>query len=96
MLIDTKGTFRRDWKKIRNKELTKSILKKMDEIESAESALQISHLKHLRKYVTLSKIEITAGNKIYWIICKVLETKFLFLRLDSENHIKQILKTYKP
>ena len=44
-----KGSFRRDYNAIANKELVKSIKKKIDEIKSAKSLLQISRLKKFRE-----------------------------------------------
>ncbi len=91
MLVVVKGSFYRDWKKIQNKELSKILRKKIDEIESAENSLQISRLKKLRNYSSRYKIEITAGKKIYWALCVVTGNKIELLRLKSEVYFKKNL-----
>ncbi len=91
MQLVVKGSFYRDWKKIQSKELSKLLRKKITEIESARNSSQISHLKKLRNYSARYKIEITAGKKIYWVLCIISGTKIEFLRLKSETYFKKNL-----
>lgn len=58
MLLQVKGSFNRDFKSIRNKSLNKAILIRIDEMEKAESVVNISHFKKLRKYSITYKTEI--------------------------------------
>ena len=91
MQIVVKASFYRDWNKIGNKELSRVLRKKINEIESAGNISHISHLKKLRNYSSRYKIEIIAGKKIYWALCIVWENKIEFLRLKSETYFKKNL-----
>lgn len=91
MQLVVKGSFYRDWKKIQNKELSKTLRTKIDEIESVRNSSQISRLKKLRNYSARYKIEIIAGKKIYWILCIISGNKIEFLRLKSETYFKKNL-----
>jgi len=91
MQIVIKGSFYRDWNKLDNKELSKILLKKITEVESAKNISQISHLKKLRNYSARYKIELKAGRKIYWTLCVLRENKIEFLRLKSETYFKKNL-----
>jgi len=91
MQIVVKGSFYRDWSNIRNKELSKILREKIDEVESARNISQISRLKKLRNYSSRYKIEIIAGKKIYWVLCILWENKIEFLRLKSETYFKKNL-----
>ena len=49
------------------------------------------HLKKLRNYSARYKIELKAGNKIFWALCIVKENKIELLRLKSEIYFKKNL-----
>lgn len=91
MHVIPKGSFYRDWKPIRNRTLSIAVRDKISEIESANSISQISHLKKLRKFTSTSKIEIYAGNKIYWILCKIQGNVIVLVRLKPESYFKKVL-----
>jgi len=91
MQIVIKGSFYRDWNSIGNKELSKALKNKIDEVELAKNITRISHLKKLRNYSMRYKIEIAAGSKIYWALCIIRENKIEFLRLKSEKYFKKNL-----
>ncbi len=91
MLLVVKGSFYRDWKKIGNKELSRLLKVKISEIETASRSSQIGHLKKLRNYSARYKIELKAGNKIFWVLCIVKENKIELLRLKSEIYFKKNL-----
>ena len=91
MHLDIKGSFYRDWKEISNRELSKLLREKIDEIESAHGISKISHLKKLRKFSSRYRIEISVGKKVYWILCIVWENKIEFVRLKSETYFKREL-----
>lgn len=91
MLIVIKGSFYRDWSKIGNRELSKILEKKIEEIETAKNILQISRLKKLRNYSARYKIELIAGKKIYWALCILRDNKVELLRLKSETYFKKNL-----
>ncbi len=91
MRIVIKGSFYRDWTNIDNKELSKTLQKKIEEVESAKNISQISYLKKLRNYSARYKIEIIVGKKIYWALCVIRDNKIEFLRLKSETYFKKNL-----
>lgn len=91
MQIVIRGSFYRDWSKIGNKELSKILHKKIEEVESAGNISQISRLKKLRNYSARYKIEIIVRKKIYWALCIVKENKIEFLRMKSETYFKKNL-----
>ena len=91
MQIVVKGSFYRDWKHIRNKDLSKVLRKKIDVLESVRSISQITHIKKLRNYSSRYKIEIVSGKKTYWILCVVFGNNIEFLRLKSETYFKKNL-----
>jgi len=91
MQVIGKGSFYRDWQQVHNRALSISLRNKISEIESANNISQISHLKNLRKFVSTSKIEIKAGRKTYWILCKILGDTVVFVRLKSERYFKKNL-----
>jgi hypothetical protein len=76
---------------VKNRTLGKAVREKINEIESAGSVSQISRLKKLRKYTSTSKIEISAGNKTYWILCKILGETIVLVRLKPESYFKRVL-----
>ncbi len=87
-----KGSFRRDYNVIANKELIKSIKKKIDEIKSAKSLLQISRLKKFRKRQKVwYKIEIhtVQKRKIYWMLCVIRNETVELRRVKPESYFKK-------
>lgn len=86
-----RGSFRRDFKILNNKELAKSLKAKIDEVKAAKDVSQISHLKKLRNYLSRYKIEIAAGNKTFWVLCLIRKNKIEFIRLKSEIYFKKQL-----
>ena len=87
-----KGSFRRDYKSIANRELIKSIKKKIDEIKSAKSLSQISRLKKFRERQKVwYKIEIHTAQKgkIYWILCVIRNETIEFRRVKPESYFKR-------
>lgn len=92
MLLQVKGSFNRDLKRIRNKSLNKAILMRIDEMEKAESLVQISHFKKLRKYSNTYKTEIVAGDKIYWMLCYIFNKEIYLVRIKSESNFKKYLR----
>lgn len=91
MEVLVKGSFYRDWQQIKNKQLSKAIQDKIEEIELAQDTSHISRFKKLRKYVLTYKIELRSGKKIYWILCKIHDDKILLVRLKSEVYFKKNL-----
>ena len=87
-----RGTFRRDYKNIGNKDLFNALGKKIKEVKSAGNAHQIQHLKKLRKYDTRFRIELRLRQKkIYWILCVLSGNKIEFVRLKPEGFFKKNL-----
>lgn len=87
-----KGSFRRDYNSIGNKELIKAIKNKIEEIKSAKTATHISRLKRFRTHTdTWYKIEVHTehGNKIYWILCTIRNNLVEFRRIKPENFFKK-------
>lgn len=91
MQVIVKGSFHRDWKELRNRKLSETLLQKIEEAESSENISQISSLKKLKIYKSRYKIEIKAGRKIYWALCAVWKNKIEFIRLKPESYFKKKL-----
>lgn len=88
-----RGSFFRDWDSHGNKELSKAIKVKTDEIKAARSQAGISRLKKLRKRVHRYKIEIPLrSKKVYWIYCIILGNKIELVRLKPESFFKKRMK----
>lgn len=87
-----RGSFRRDYKKIKNRQLIIALKGKINEIKTAKNTSQISHLKKLRLRKNWCKIEVnTKHRKIYWILCIISGKKIEFVRVKSESHFKKNL-----
>jgi hypothetical protein len=87
-----KGTFRRDYNAIANKELIKALRKKIDEIKAASSISQISRLKRFKarqKVWYKTEIHTAHGNKIYWILCIIRNNTVEFRRVKPESYFKK-------
>jgi len=87
-----KGSFRRDYNAIANKELIKSIKKKIDEIKSAKNLSQISRLKKFRERQKVwYKIEIytVQKRKIYWMLCVIRNETVELRRVKPESYFKK-------
>jgi len=91
MELTYKGSFFRDLDKISNRYLLQAVKKKIKEIQSAKSPLQISSLKKFRSlYRIWYKIEIQTeqNNKIYWILCTIKNNAVEFRRIKTEQFFK--------
>ncbi len=89
-----RGSFFRDWDNINNKELSKAIEEKKNEVKAAKNLSQISHLKKLRIRTIWYKIELPISKrKIYWILCVIQQqtNRIEFVRLKSEGYFKKNL-----
>ena len=92
MELTFRGTFRRDYQNISNKDLFKALAKKINEVKAAGHLNEIQHLKKLRKYETRYRIELRLSQKkIYWILCVVIANKMEFVRLKPERFFKKTL-----
>lgn len=89
-----RGSFFRDWDNITNRELSKAIEEKKNEIKAAKNLSQISYLKKLRIRTSWYKIELRLNQrKIYWILCVIQppKGKIEFVRLKPEVYFKKTL-----
>lgn len=87
-----KGTFRRDYNLINNKELIKALKKKFDEIRFAKNISKITSLKQFKARERIwYKIEVRAeyGNKKYWILCIIRKNIVEFRRVKPESFFKK-------
>ena len=92
MELTFRGTFRRDYQNVNNKELFKALAAKINEVKSAGSLQEIQNLKKLRKYETRYRIELRLKQKrIYWILCVITAEKIEFIRLKPEQFFKKTL-----
>ena len=91
MQVSIRGSFYRDWKQIRNKALSKRLLEKLEEMQSANNIHKISHLKKLRIYSTRYKVEMKVGRKVYWVLCAIRQNNIELLRLKPESYFKKKL-----
>ena len=92
MELNFKGSFFRDLDNINNRYLLLVVKKKRDEIISAKSISQISHLKRFRvRSNAWHKIEITPehSDKAYWILCTIRNDVVEFRRLKPEGYFKK-------
>jgi len=92
MELNYKGSFFRDLDTINNRYLLKSVKKKIDEIKTAKSPLEVVRLKKFRERNRIwYKIEIRAeyGEKIYWILCIIKNNIIELRRIKSESFFKK-------
>ena len=91
------GKFRRDYRKINNRELLKILNRKFLQIKNAKTVAHIPFFKKLKRYDKIYRLEIRLNSqKIYWVLCTVRENKIYFRRIKSESYLKRQLKSYKP
>lgn len=92
MELIIRGSFFRDWDNIGNRELSKAIEEKKDEVKAAGNLSHISYFKKLRIRTNWYKIEIRLNkHKIYWILCVIFKNKIEFVRLKPESYFKKNL-----
>ncbi|MGE4444196.1 MAG: hypothetical protein AB7E37_04355 [Candidatus Altimarinota bacterium] len=61
MIIEVDESFKTDFKKLRNKELEKRIIKKNEDIEKVENIFDISNLKKMKGFDNFYRIIIGVG-----------------------------------
>jgi hypothetical protein len=92
MELNYKGTFRREYNALGNRELIKALKKKIAEIKKVKDISHISRLKRFRTYTrSWYKIEITPehSDKAYWILCTIRNNVVEFRRLKPEGYFKK-------
>ncbi len=92
MELNYKGSFRRDYNSIGNRELIKALEKKITEIKKAKDISRVSHLKRFRTYTrNWYKIEIAPehGDKTYWILCTIRNNLVELRRVKPESYFKK-------
>ncbi|MBL7893539.1 MAG: hypothetical protein JNL63_12975 [Bacteroidia bacterium] len=92
MELRYRGSFRRDYNSIGNKELIKALKKTIVEIKAAKNTSQISRLKRFKaRSHNWYKIESRTvhGGKIYWILCVIRNNVVELRRVKPESFFKK-------
>ncbi len=86
MIIEVDNSFKKDFKKIKNIELEKRIINKLNNIESIKNIYDISNIKLMKWFSNFYRIRIwdyRIGLKLEW-------NKIILLRIRSRKDIYNI------
>ena len=87
-----RGSFRRDYKAINDRQLIRALKEKINEMKKAKDPGRISRFKRLRKFKRLCKTEVvTDSGKIYWVLGVLSGNRPELVRVKYEAYFKKRL-----
>lgn len=86
MIIELDESFKNDFKKLKNKDLEKRIIKKIEELEKIENIYDISNVKKMKGFDTFYRVRVWD----YRIWFEFDGIKIVLLRLRSRKDIYEV------